>query len=121
MRILYIRLPTPLKNHDKCEKTQALILLERINVAPCKVIRIPESGNFFPVESGLLGFGIWNSAKGSRILLPIGIGNPCSSDKESRIQYLESEIYSVESLIILHRANQQAAFSLDRQYGHPRD
>ena len=112
---------SPLKNHDKCEKTQALILLEWINVAPCKVIRIPESVNFLFVESGILGFGILNSAKGGRILLPTGIRNPCSSDKESRIRYLETEIYSVESLIILHRANQQAAFSLDTQHEHPRD
>ena len=112
---------TPLKNHDKCEKTQALILLEWINVALYKVIRIPESANFLHVEWGILGFGIWNSAKGSRILLPIGIRNPCSNDKESRIQYLESETYIVESWIILHGANQQAAFSLDRQHGHPRD
>ena len=112
---------TPLKNHDKCEKTQPLILLEWINVAPCKVIRIPESVNILHVESEILGFGIWNSAKGSRILLPIGIRNPCSSDKESTIQYLQSETYSVESWIILHGANQQATFSLDRQHGHPRD
>ena len=32
-------------------------------IAPCKVIRIRESKTFLPVESGILGFGIWNPAK----------------------------------------------------------
>ena len=32
-------------------------------VAPCKGIWIPESWNFFTVESGILGFGIGNTAK----------------------------------------------------------
>jgi len=34
--------------------------------APCKGIRIPESRNFLPVESGILGFGIRNPALGIR-------------------------------------------------------
>lgn len=46
------------------------------SVAPCKGIRIPESGKCF-VESGILGFGI---------------RNPGFTDKESGIQYLETGI-----------------------------
>ena len=34
--------------------------------APCKVMRIPESGKFFLVKSRILGFGIWNTAQGIR-------------------------------------------------------
>ena len=30
---------------------------------PCKGIQIPESGKFLLVESGILGFGIWNTAQ----------------------------------------------------------
>ena len=46
------------------------------SVAPCKGIRIPESGKCF-VESGILGFGI---------------RNPGFTDKESGIQHLETGI-----------------------------
>ena len=35
-------------------------------LAPCKGIRIPESGNFLLLESGILGFGIRNPALGIR-------------------------------------------------------
>ena len=35
-------------------------------IRPCKVIRIPEPGNFFLLESGILGFGIHDSAQGIR-------------------------------------------------------
>ena len=34
----------------------------KLHLAPCKGIRIPESRNFLLVESGILGFGIWNPA-----------------------------------------------------------
>ena len=37
-----------------------------INVVPCKGIRILESRKFFIVESGILGFGILNTAQGIR-------------------------------------------------------
>ena len=33
-------------------------------IAQCKKIRNPDSGKFLPVESGILGFGIWNVAQG---------------------------------------------------------
>ena len=37
-----------------------------INVVPCKGIRILESRKFLIVESGILGFGILNTAQGIR-------------------------------------------------------
>ena len=58
----------------------------------CKEIRIPESGKFLLLESGILGSGIQNTAQGIRISLTIGIQDQSSTDKESRIQYLESWI-----------------------------
>ena len=68
-------------------------------------MRIPESGKFVLVESGILGFGIRNSAQGIR--------NP-SNDSNPEIQYLESWIHSVESRIVLdysHAATCLACFS----------
>ena len=50
-------------------------------------------------------FCLWNpeswefSSRKSGIQLMIGILNPSSTDKESRIQYLQSRIYGVESRI----------------------
>ena len=45
--------------------------------APCKEIRIPESMKFMLVESGILGFGIQNTA--------VGIWNPTKDwNPESR-------------------------------------
>ena len=35
-------------------------------VVPCNGIRIPESVKFLLVESGTLGYGIWNTSKGIR-------------------------------------------------------
>ena len=67
--------------------------------APCKGIQISGSGRFLLVESGILGFGIWNVAKESGISLKIGIWNPSSTDKENGIQYLETGIHGVESRI----------------------
>ena len=73
-------------------------------VWPWKVICNP--GSLLPVESGILGFGFWNSTLGIRNSAPgirnpaaIGIRKPSSTDKESGIQYLESRIHSVESRI----------------------
>ena len=34
--------------------------------ALCKGVRVPESGKFWLVESGILGFGIQNTAQGIR-------------------------------------------------------
>ena len=47
----------------------------------------------FTVESGILGFGIRNTAKGIQNSIKdwIGIRNPSSTDKESEIQYLDPE------------------------------
>ena len=33
---------------------------------PCKGLQIPESGKIFLVESGIVGFGIYNTAQGFR-------------------------------------------------------
>ena len=40
-----------------------------------------ESGNILLMESGIPGFGIWNTAQGIWIPLTIGIQNPSSTDK----------------------------------------
>ena len=47
-------------------------------IAPFKGTRIQESGNFLLVESGILGFGIQNTAQGIRNPAP-GIPNPRES------------------------------------------
>ena len=55
----------------------------------------PESAKFLLVESGILGFGIWNTAQGIRNLKAIfGIRK-----LSSRSQYLESGLHGVESRI----------------------
>ena len=46
----------------------------------------------FAVESGILGFGIGNTAQGIR-----NPSNDCFSDKDSRIQHLGSGIHGVEA------------------------
>ena len=46
-------------------------------IAPCKGIRIPESRNFLPLESGILSFGIRNPAL--RIRNPTKDWNPESN------------------------------------------
>ena len=52
-------------------------------VAPCKGIRIPESGKILLMESEILGFGIQNTAQGIR--------NPTNDWKpESKFHWLES-------------------------------
>ena len=40
---------------------------EFLRIARCKGIRIPESGKFFYVESGIQGLGIRNTALGIRL------------------------------------------------------
>ena len=44
-----------------------------IQFAPCKGIRIPESAEILLAESGILGFGIRNTAQGSGIPLRISL------------------------------------------------
>ena len=71
-----------------------------IFAAPCKEIRILESVNCLLIESGILGFGIRNTAQTrnpeshkrleSRIQVPLA---------KTGIQYLESGIHDVESWI----------------------
>ena len=56
-------------------------------------IRNPKSGI---LGFGILGFGI-HAPQRILILQTIGIPNPSSTDKKSRIQYLESGIHRVES------------------------
>ena len=60
-------------NDQNQRKTETFDLF----VAPCKGMRILESGKILLVESGILGFGIWNTAQGiwnptwSRIQVPL--------------------------------------------------
>ena len=56
--------------------------------APCKAIRIPESGKFLPMESRVREI----FASGIRIPLTIGIRNPRSTDKNSGIHGVEYRI-----------------------------
>ena len=68
--------------HDPLGKSGIFV----VQFAPCKGIRIPESGKFWLVESGI-------QLKESGIPLTIRIQNPTST---VRIQYLESGIHGVE-------------------------
>ena len=76
-------------------------------LAPCKGIRIPESGKFlwiwnpgnWVVESEILGFGIPNTTQGIRNPTNVAIRNSGSTDKESTIQYLGFGTHGVESRI----------------------
>ena len=56
--------------------------------APCKAIRIPESGNVLPMESRVREI----FASGIRIPLTIGIRNPRTSDKKFGIHGVEYRI-----------------------------
>ena len=68
------------------------------DIAPCKEIYILESGKFLLVETRILRFGIRSTAQGIQFASSIiGFWNQRSTDKKSRIQYLESGIHSVES------------------------
>ena len=56
-----------------------------LQIAPCKVIRNPQSRQFWSVESGIHGFGIRNPANGIWnppivIQSPLGCWNPVSCD-----------------------------------------
>ena len=52
----------------------ALHTIYHLNSPPCKGIRIPESRKFLLVESGIMGFGIQNTAQGIRN--PTYVWNP---------------------------------------------
>ena len=65
-----------------CYKLRQVFLLQITTkllqiIAPCKGIRIPESTNFLPLESGILGFGVRNPAL--RIRNPTKDWNPESN------------------------------------------
>ena len=72
--------------------------------------RIMESGKFFLVEtgiseiflveSGILGFGIWNTTQG--ILIPLRIESSTSKNPESSTRNQESRIHAVEFRIQDH-------------------
>ena len=69
--------------------------------------RIPDSGKFLLVKwasqeifaCGILNPGLWNPEYSSRNPESREIPSPSSTDKDSRIQYLESGIDGVESEI----------------------
>ena len=69
------------------------------NIAPCKGILIPKSEKFLLVESGILVFGIGNTAQLIRVPLTVGNRNLSSAENESIIQHLESGIHGMESRI----------------------
>ena len=75
----------------------AIACSAKTSIAPCKGIRIPEFGKTLVVESGILDFGIRNTAQG--ILNSTNDWNPESKFHRSRIQYLESGIQGLESRI----------------------
>ena len=68
---------------DNPVRYRAGIVIEMIRPIFCKVCNLVY-GKFLLVESGILGFEI---------------RNPSSTCKESEIQYLDFEIYGVESRI----------------------
>ena len=57
-----------------------LIRYQLLRIAPCKVIRIPESRKFLLVESGILGSGIQNPAFGIQDPAKKGIQNPLAEN-----------------------------------------
>ena len=80
-----------------------------INVAQCKGIQIPESGEFLIVESGIMGLE-YNTENPESHSNEIGIRNSSSTDKKSWYgkEYLESSIHGVDprlSWIHLNGAN----------------
>ena len=89
-------------------KTKHLDGLFSNRLTPCRVpvIWFSESGKFLHVASGILGFGIWNTARQeSRIKLTIGIWDPETTSrnpvsKTSWISLLEEksiDLWSVKS------------------------
>ena len=70
-------------------KNVSLVKMYLEIIAPGKGIRIPESGEFGPVESGILGLGIQNIVQGIRN--PTKVWNPPLTKTE--MQHLESGIH----------------------------
>ena len=70
-------------------------------------------------ESLALESGILRKEAGFCYELEFGIHVPVTKNPQSSICNQKPTAW--ESWIILHGANQQATFSLDRQHGHPRD
>ena len=86
------------KKHRETVRGDALEIRTRFkDIAKCKGIRIPESGKFLLVESGILGLEIRNTAEKSGNPLTTRIQNPSSID--AQWETLESGIHSVESRI----------------------
>ena len=64
-----------------------------LSIAPCKGIRIPESVKFLLVESGILGFGIRNTA--------LRIRKPIKDLMEFSLWNPESKAWKPESTTVL--------------------
>ena len=71
--------------------------IENPGIASCKEIQIPGNFSLWNLESWTLESGI--QLKESGIPSTIEIPNPSPTEKESRIEYLESGIHGVESRI----------------------
>ena len=65
---------------DRVEKNPCSDSSDIHEIAPCKVIRIPESGKFLLVESGIMGSGIQNPAFGVQDPAKKGIQNPLTEN-----------------------------------------
>ena len=78
-------------------------------ITPFKEIWIPESGKSLPVESGILSYGIWNTAQ--RIRNPTNDWSPesKSSGKEFENHLLESLQNSRLSWISIHGVKQSSS------------
>ena len=66
---------------DNKEITNEILKVKGLCIAPCKVIRIPESRKFLLVESGILASGIRNPAFGIQDPTKKGIQNPLAENQ----------------------------------------
>ena len=80
------------ENKQKRDSTEDISVMERISNRNSKGIRILESWKFLLEESGILGFGIWNTAQGIRN--PTNDWNP---ESKFHWQRLESSSWNPES------------------------
>ena len=80
------------ENKQKRDSTEDISVMERISKRNHKGIRILEPGKFLLVESGILGFGIRNTAQGIRN--PTNDWNP---ESKFHWQRLESSTWNPES------------------------
>lgn len=83
------------RNSDLFDPSKGIRILESKTFC----LRNPLSARFLLVESGIVGFGIWNTAEGIWNPQTIDIRNPSFMDKESGIQYRKSGIHGVETRI----------------------